>query len=66
MKYQVDQWVLYDPFADNPILTNPKKVLIVYVFEKNEHYFYEYEIYIDETPGYFLKVRESDLYPTDD
>ena len=66
MKYQVDQWVIYDPFKDNPVLSNPKKALILYVYKKNERSFYDYEIYIDEVPGAYKKVRESALYPVKD
>ncbi len=66
MKYQVDQWVLYDPFADNPNINSPKKAVILYVFKKSEHSFYDYEIYIEGDPGRYLKVRENVLYPLED
>jgi hypothetical protein len=66
MKYQVDQWVIYDPFRDNKVLSNPKRAVILYVYKKNERSLYDYEIYIDETPGKYKKVKESTLYMATD
>jgi hypothetical protein len=66
MKYQVDQWVIYDPWRDHRTLNNPKKAIILYVYKKNERSLYDYEIYIDENPGIYKKVRESALYPVKD
>lgn len=63
MKYRIDDWVLYKPFADSEsdlLKEMSDKAVILYVFPKND--FYDYEIYIDET-GKRKKVREHQLFP---
>ena len=63
MKYRIDDWVLYKPFADSKsdlLKEISDKAVILYVFPKND--FYDYEIYIDET-GKRKKVREHQLFP---
>jgi hypothetical protein len=63
MKYRIDDWVLYKPFADSEsdlLKEISDKAVILYVFPKND--FYDYEIYIDET-GKRKKVREHQLFP---
>ena len=63
MKYKVDEWVTYNPLLARSGISDPKKAVILYVYKKSERSFYDYEIYIDETPGIHKKVRESSLYP---
>ena len=63
MKYRVDEWVMYDRFADNPVLSSPKKAVILYVLPKSDRSLYDYEIYINEGDGRYQKARESELYP---
>tara|TARA_R110002020_G_scaffold148547_1_gene324413 strand:+ start:315 stop:533 length:219 start_codon:yes stop_codon:yes gene_type:complete len=62
MKFQTDQWVIYDPWKDKPALSNPKRAVILYVFKESERSLYDYEIYIDAGKGRYLKVKEKDLY----
>jgi hypothetical protein len=63
MKYQVDQWVIYDPWRHNPALSDPKRAVILYVYKEKEHPLYDYEIYIDEEKGIYKKTKEAHLYP---
>ncbi len=65
MKYQVDEWVIYDPWKDKPGLSNPQRAVILYVYDKLERkkYMYDYEIYVDSAKGRYVQVREGDLYP---
>tara|TARA_R110000824_G_scaffold195409_2_gene378152 strand:+ start:1035 stop:1241 length:207 start_codon:yes stop_codon:yes gene_type:complete len=63
MKYKVDEWVMYDQFPDNLILSSPERAVILHVSPKSDRSYYDYEIYIDEAPGKYKKVRESELYP---
>ena len=63
MKYKVDQWVYYKPFADSDsdlLKEISDKAVILYVYPKND--FYDYEIFIDGT-GKRKKVREHQLFP---
>lgn len=63
MKYRIDEWVIYRPFAneESEILKKIQdKAVILYVYPKND--FYDYEIYIDTT-GKRKKVREHQLFP---
>ena len=63
MKYRIDDWVIYRPFAneESEILKKIQdKAVILYVYPKND--FYDYEIYIDAT-GKRKKVREHQLFP---
>jgi len=63
MKYRIDEWVIYNQFPDNPILSSPKKAVILYVFPESDRNFYDYEIYIDDEVGHYINARESDLCP---
>ena len=63
MKYKVDQWVYYKPFADSDsdlLKEISDKAVILYIYPKND--FYDYDIYIDST-GKTKKVREFQLFP---
>ena len=62
MKFHIDQWVIYDPFADNELLSKPQKAIILYKYTKNERTMYNYKIYIDVVPGIYKDVREKDLH----
>ena len=58
MKYEVDEWVVYKPFADSDselLKEMQNRALILWVYPKND--FYDYDIYIEET-GKKKKVRE--------
>ena len=71
MRYQTDQWVIYDPYRDNAVLSKPKRAVILYVYKESDRdrYYtrgYDYEIYIDEGSGIHRKVKEKDLYPIDE
>ena len=65
MKYQMDEWVIYDPWKDKPGLSKPQRAVILHVFPEAERkrFMYDYEIYIDSNPGRYVKVREKDLEP---
>jgi hypothetical protein len=63
MNYRIDEWVIYDQFPDNPVLSSPKKAVILYVIPKSDRNFYDYEIYIDDEVGRYIKARESELRP---
>ncbi len=67
MKYQVDQWVIYDPWKGKPELSKPQRAVILYVFPESDRrrFMYDYEIYIDSDPGRYIKARETDLAPYD-
>ena len=63
MKYRIDEWVIYRPFAneESEILKKIQdKAVILYVYPKND--VYDYEIYI-ATTGTRKKVREHQLFP---
>ena len=63
MKFHIDQWVIYNPFADNPLINQtPKSNYFVHVYTKNERSMYNYKIYIDVVPGIYKDVREKDLH----
>jgi hypothetical protein len=63
MKYKVDEWVIYRPFADaeSELLREMQnRALILWVYPKSD--FYDYDIYIEDT-GKKKKVRELHLFP---
>jgi len=63
MRYEVDEWVIYRPFADSDselLKEMQNRALILWVRPKND--FYDYDIYIEET-GKKKKVREHHLFP---
>ena len=71
MKYQTDQWVIYDPHRGDAALRKPKKAVILFVYKERDRdrlytRGYDYEIYIDEGSGIHRKVKEKDLYPIDE
>lgn len=65
MKYQVDQWVIYNPWKASPTLSNPQRAVILYVYKEKERSLYDYEIYVDSAEGRYKKVKEADLYPAE-
>ncbi len=63
MKYKVDEWVIYKPFAndDSPLLKEMQScVLILDILD--DDYFYDYKVYDKETQK-IKKVREHQLFP---
>ena len=61
----MDEWVIYDPFKNNALLTRPQRAVILYVYKESERSMYDYEIYIDEEPGIYKKVLDRDLHYPD-
>ena len=68
MKFQTDEWVIYDMFRDNPLLSKPQRAIVLHVYSEKERRtsMYDYEIYIDSFPGEHKKAREKDLHPISD
>ena len=63
MKYSVDEWVIYRPFANDEsqiLRAMQNRALILWVYPKSD--FYDYDIYIEDT-GKKKKVREHQLFP---
>ena len=63
MKYKVDEWVIYKPFANDKskILREMQSRALVLDLLK-EDLFYDYKIYEEETQK-IKKVREHQLFP---
>lgn len=63
MKYRVDDWVIYRPFANSEselLREMSSRVLILDLLE--DDYFYDYKIYVEDTQK-IKKVREHKLFP---
>jgi len=63
MKYKVDEWVIYRPFADSEsdlLREMSSRVLILDLLE--DDLFYDYKIYVENTQK-IKKVREHQLFP---
>tara|TARA_B100000902_G_C26966405_1_gene743083 strand:- start:288 stop:497 length:210 start_codon:yes stop_codon:yes gene_type:complete len=63
MKYRVDDWVIYKPFADSEhdsLREMSSRVLILDLLKSDP--FYDYKIYIEDTQK-IKKVREHQLFP---
>jgi len=63
MKYRVDDWVIYKPFADSEseLLREMSSRVLILDLLKND-FFYDYKIYIEKTQK-IKKVREHQLFP---
>ena len=63
MKYRVDEWVIYKPFAndESDLLRQMRSRALVLDILK-EDFFYDYKIYVEETQK-IKKVREHQLFP---
>jgi len=66
MKYRVDDWVIYKPFADSEseLLREMSSRVLILDLLKND-FFYDYKIYIEETQK-IKKVREHQLFSIPD
>ena len=63
MKYRVDEWVIYKPFAnDEPDLLRQMRSRALILDILKEDFFYDYKIYVEETQK-IKKVREHQLFP---
>tara|TARA_R100000278_G_scaffold61115_1_gene49676 strand:+ start:848 stop:1057 length:210 start_codon:yes stop_codon:yes gene_type:complete len=63
MKYRVDDWVIYRPFANSEselLREMSSRALILDLLE--DDYFYDYKIYVEDTKK-IKKVREHKLFP---
>ena len=63
MKYRVDDWVIYKPFANDEsefLREMSYRALILDLLKKD--LFYDYKIYVEDTQK-IKKVREHQLFP---